>query len=96
MGFQPNDHHDFNRQSILLSAPSASGVYGIYKPGVWIHVGESHDIQRRLLEHLTTAGTCILRNAPTGFTCELVAGEQERKARQNQLIGEFNPVCSAR
>ena len=96
MPFATNTGYAFEQQPITLNAPTSSGVYGIYRQNVWIHVGESNDIQRRLAEHLTTAGTCILRHTPTGFTYELVAGERERKIRQNQLILELKPVCSER
>ena len=60
MPFATNTGYSFGQQTIMLNAPTSSGVYGIYRLNVWIHVGESNDIQRRLAEHLTTAGTCIL------------------------------------
>ena len=81
--------HTFNRAGILQSAPNASGTYALYNTG-WVYFGESNGIQRRLLEHLTEAGTCILRNAPTGFVFEL-GNATQRVARQNQLIG-LNPT----
>ncbi len=83
-------------QSILQSAPHASGVYAIYNPQQWIYVGESGDIQTRLMQHWNDDNACITRNAPTGFQFELVAGEAQRVARQNQLIAALNPTCNER
>ena len=39
------------------------------------------------------SGTCILRNAPTGFAFEVVA-EAQRVGRQNQLIAAFRTPCN--
>ncbi len=82
---------DFSQEGISTNAPHASGVYAIYNGG-WIYVGESQDIQRRLLEHLNDV--CIMQSMPTGFTYELVANEDERLARRNELIAQFGPACN--
>jgi excinuclease UvrABC nuclease subunit len=84
----------WNRASILANAPQASGVYAIFNSKNWIYVGESGDIQARLLEHLNGDNLCIIQNLPTGFQFELVAGQAQRVARQNQLIVELKPVCN--
>ena len=83
----------YNQQGIA-SAPHASGVYALYTAQKWVYVGECNDIQRRLVEHVATADTYITRLQPTGFMFELVAGDGARRARQNQLILELNPVCN--
>ncbi len=85
----------FTRDSITANAPNASGVYALFKDGQWIYFGESNDIQRRLLEHLTQAGTCILQNAPTGFQFELVVADQ-RVVRQNHWIAGNATPCNQR
>lgn len=75
----------------MRNAPYASGVYGLFNTG-WVYIGESEDIQRRLLEHLVTVDPCINCHAPTSFTHELAA-EEVRIGRQNQLIVEFWSAC---
>ena len=81
------------RDSILQKTPKVSGVYGLFRPNVWIYVGESADIQARLVEHLKAPAPCIARQKPTGFTYESCSADQ-RVARQNGLILELNPVCN--
>jgi len=83
----------WNRGVILSSVPSASGVYAIWRPNVWIYVGETNDLQRRLLEHFDGDSPCITRAAPTGFGFELVQANT-RVARQNALIPELRPTCN--
>ena len=60
---------------------------------VWIYIGESNDIQRRLLEHCNGANDCITRANPSGFmfeVCDLV----ERVRRQTALVAQFRPLCN--
>lgn len=85
----------WSHASIVANAPHASGVYCIYNQQQWIYVGESGDLQARLLEHFNGDNACITRNAPTGFQFELVAANQ-RVARQNQLIVALKPICNQR
>jgi hypothetical protein len=87
--------HTYDRPSIVANAPNASGVYAIYGPQRWIYVGESGDIQTRLLQHLGGENACITKNGPTGFAFELSPAAQ-RVARQNQLIAALNPSCNQR
>jgi predicted GIY-YIG superfamily endonuclease len=77
-----------------LASRHASGVYAIYNQQRWIYFGESNDLQRRLLEHLNNAGSCILNNAPNGFMFEVNATEAGRTARQNALILALSPACN--
>jgi hypothetical protein len=83
----------FNAESIKRNAPANSGVYAIYNSGRWIYVGESNDIQRRLLQHWYEEGTCIKLSAPTGFSYELHPSWL-RVGRQNQLIQQLHPACN--
>jgi len=85
----------FNELGIKTYAPTNSGVYAIYNSTTWIYIGESNDIQRRLLEHLGEYGTCIKRSAPTSFCYEIVAAPS-RVQRQNGLIVELRPSCNQR
>ena len=85
----------FSEVGIRASAPASSGVYAIYNRTTWIYVGESNDIQRRLLEHVGEVGTCINRSAPASFCYETVAAST-RVQRQNGLILELRPSCNQR
>jgi hypothetical protein len=89
--FTNTSSYPFTRRYITRNAPYASGVYGLFST-TWVYIGETEDIQRRLLEHLVMVDPCIDRLSPTGFTYEL-AEEEVRIGRQNQLIAEFRPAC---
>ncbi len=95
MPFPSTTGYSFTDSSVRLNAPNRSGVYGLYAKDGWIYVGESNDIQRRLLEHLAETGTCISGQAPTGFIYELVESGS-RVARENTLIRELAPACNQR
>lgn len=87
---------NFHLLSILANAPHESGVYAIFNAQQWIYVGESGDLQARLLEHLNgsdTTAISIKSHNPTGFLFELVPAVA-RLGRQNQLISELRPVCN--
>jgi excinuclease UvrABC nuclease subunit len=88
-------HQSFqwSEASILQNAPVASGAYAIFKSGQWIYVGESNNIQRRLLEHFRGDNACITRLVPAGFQFE-VCNEAERMLRQALLIRQLNPACN--
>ena len=84
--------HSWTENSIRTNAPQASGVYAIYNTG-WIYVGESNDLQRRLLEHFGGDNLCITRAVPTGFVYEL-CDAAARMRRQAALIAELRPSCN--
>ena len=92
MAWQGNDFA-YIALTIIASAPNASGVYAIWRTNATIYVGESNDLARRLLEHRNAQGTCINNANPTRCGFELV-GANQRVARQNDLIGELNPICN--
>jgi hypothetical protein len=83
----------FTEPSIKASAPQASGTYAIYNTENWIYLGETDNIQRRLLEHLRESGTCINRANPTAFIYELQLGVY-RVSRQDALILALQPLCN--
>ncbi|MGO9576649.1 MAG: hypothetical protein ACLPTQ_20260 [Terriglobales bacterium] len=95
MAFRNQNGYAFNRASVLANAPNASGVYGIYRQGVWIYVGQSKDIQARLMQYINGENACILRNQPTGFTYDL-APEWQLDALEQGLIVGLNPACNQR
>jgi predicted GIY-YIG superfamily endonuclease len=79
--------------TILLHVPTASGVYALRRDDVWIYLGETEDLQRRLLEHHNGSDRCIAEQRPTSFGFELSA-PATRAARWRELILEFRPVCN--
>ena len=85
----------FTQASIQDNAPAESGVYGLYKAKRWIYVGESDNIQQRLLEHVAETKTCIKRKAPASFVYLLVEAAS-RVVRQKALIRELHPACNRR
>jgi excinuclease UvrABC nuclease subunit len=84
--------HAWSESSIKANAPQSSGVYAIYS-AVWIYIGESNDIQRKLLEHWSGDNACITRAIPTAFAFE-VCNLTERVRRQAALIVRFGPLCN--
>jgi hypothetical protein len=72
--------HAWSESSIKANAPTSSGVYTIYS-ALWIYIGESNDIQRKLLEHWDGDNACITRAIPTAFVFE-VCNLTERLRRQ--------------
>jgi hypothetical protein len=86
--------HAWSESSIKANAPQSSGVYALYGV-VWIYIGESNDIQSRLLEHWNGDNACIIRANPTGFVFE-ICGLAERPGRQAELVARFRPLCNQR
>lgn len=86
--------YPWNRNSILTSAPNKPGVYAIWNKQVWIYIGETQDIQRRLLEHFDHTEACILEGKPAVWGYELFQSEQFRFQRQRALIRELQPACN--
>jgi hypothetical protein len=83
----------YNASSVKKNAPAASGVYGIFTPHEWIYIGESQDIQARLVQHLNGDNLCISRSGATSFSFELVPAQQ-RTVRLSDLVLEYRPVCN--
>jgi hypothetical protein len=81
--------------SVRANAPAASGVYGISNAREWIFIGETDNIQASLLHNLQPGNSALLKRFPTGFVFEL-CGAAHRRARQDRLILEYEPVCNRR
>lgn len=87
----------FHLLSILANAPHAACVYAIFNKNIWIYVGESADLQARLIELLNgndALSQRIKSYSPTGFLFELNPLPNSRVTRQSQLISELRPVCN--
>jgi len=95
MPFEQFTPRSFTPVSVRANAPSASGIYGISNAREWIFIGESDNVQDSLLLELQRSDSALLKRDPTGFVFELCdAGE--RRARQDRLILEYEPVCNRR
>jgi excinuclease UvrABC nuclease subunit len=96
MGFNKSSGYVFSEAGIAAYAPRESGVYGIYKEGTWIYIGEARDIEARLYEHLrgeSDQSARILRQRPTGFIFER-CDARTRTTREAQLIAELTPISN--
>jgi len=60
--------------------PGFFGVYGLSNAREWIHVGETDNIQGRLLEHLEGTDSFRAAGAPTGFSFELSPPQDRRRS----------------
>ena len=45
------NHLPWSLSEILFHVPGTSGVYAIWRDDMVVYVGETNDLQRRLLEH---------------------------------------------
>jgi len=91
------NQYPYNKASIWANAPVASGVYAIDSPSEWIYVGESENIQGRLIDHHdghSEQSHCIDRRDPDTFDYEIVSGHEARRRRQDELIEAFRPKCN--
>jgi len=86
--FPPGNSFPLTVNSVRAHAPNCSGVYGIFNQSQWIYVGESSDIQRRLLAHIEDTEASLKRFHPTGFSFEPQSGAL-REARRHTLIQEL-------
>jgi hypothetical protein len=83
--------YKWDRETIIATAPEASGVYGLYN-AIWIYVGEADNIRARLLEHLAGDNPWINHYGPSGFAFELVPA-QVRHDRYRELVRQAEPIC---
>ena len=93
MPFQPPFPRPFSARTIRAHAPAGSGVYGLSNGKHWIYIGETDDILKALLGHLSDSGNEIGRMLPTGFCCEM-SDPAVRSIRQERLVTEYGPVCN--
>jgi hypothetical protein len=95
MPFEQFTPRSFTQTSVRTNAPTSSGIYGISNAREWIFIGETDNIQASLLRDLQQGNTALLQRVPTGFVFEL-CGAGNRRARQDRLILEYEPVCNRR
>ena len=95
MPFEQFTPRSFTQVSVRTNAPAASGIYGISNAREWIFIGEADNIQASLLHDLQQGDSALLKRFPTGFVFEL-CDAADRRARQDRLILEYEPVCNRR
>lgn len=81
----------FTKEAILIYAPPASGVYGLFNFDCQIFIGEAANIQEALLRHESETDFQSRHLRPTGFTFKTCAADL-RKPKANELIAKFHPV----
>jgi hypothetical protein len=87
------NHLPWSLSEILFHVPGTSGVYAIWRQDTVVYVGETNDLQRRLLEHFKGSNPCIGRQNPTSFGFEL-STPAARLARHESLVREMRPICN--
>ena len=92
MPFPKQTRRAFTRANVEALNPNQFGVYGLFREGRWIYVGQG-DIRRRLLDHLNGDNPCITRERPTHWVDELT---EFMDARETALFLELKPVCIQR
>ena len=80
----------FTREAISATAPSTSGVYGLFNFDCQVFIGESANIQEALLRHESETDFQSGHLRPTGFTFEPCAAELTR--RQSRRVDRKVPA----
>lgn len=94
MPFQ-GEQRPYNRKDVMAFPGFRPGVYGIFKDGIALFVGNSGDIKARMLRHVNNDSPNITANEPNIWYAEIMAGAGQARIeeRQKQLIAEYTPVC---
>ncbi|MQA30810.1 MAG: hypothetical protein GEU82_13425 [Luteitalea sp.] len=83
----------FTHRAVLDKAPKASGVYSIFNPRQWVHVGASDDIRQSLFDLLNEPNPCLERFSPLSFSFE-PALPAKRAAQLKTMVAARNPACT--
>ena len=78
--------------NLQAHAPVKQGVYGIRSGDKWVYFGQTEDIRRRLMEHLSDRSHCMYRYPNLEFVCEVTPIAEDRL---RQLLREFRPLCNS-
>ena len=99
-----SDMYSYTEENVKRYATLAAGVYRIsYKKNdkyFVFYIGQSNNIQRRLLEHLSPSETdpCItrhLRDYVCFFRFIEISSLDERSRVEREQIKEYNPTCNS-
>jgi hypothetical protein len=91
MPFPTQTPHPFTRAGVEWLNSGQTGVYGIFREGLWIYVGKADDLRARLLQHLGNAD--ILKHSPTHYVTLVTTGPE---IAEKQLTIELKPVANQR
>lgn len=83
----------FDHLSVMLCVPEQPGVYIIYRHDLCLYVGESNDLQRRLVEHLNDPSHDMHAHRPTHVVFQIC---NDRGPRECDLINRLRPLCTKR
>jgi excinuclease UvrABC nuclease subunit len=95
--------HSYTEANVQKDAPLTAGVYRLsYKKDdkyYVFYVGQSNNLQRRLLEHLSASETdlCIkrhLRDYDCFFRFIEISSLDERSRVEREQINEYDPDCN--
>lgn len=92
MPFFQQTSRPFTKADIESLTPNQMGVYGIFRPDLWIYVGKG-DIRKNLLAHVGGDNPDILKHGPTLWVGEVTA---DMDAREKQLQIELKPAANKR
>ena len=86
-----DDTYTLGFRAVQDRAPEVSGIYAIFTARRWLHIGETDDIRRSLLDHLNDPDVVRLaESGPLSFSFEVVA-PAGRVARRRALIERLAP-----
>ena len=74
---------------VVVNAPRESGVFAVAASGTYVYVGETDNLQRRLLEYLNEGGTTTRGDLRFQFE---IADRAYRRIRQLAVIRELRPT----
>jgi hypothetical protein len=88
---QIGDTYALGFRAVQDRAPDASGIYAIFTPRRWLHIVETDDIRRSLLDHLNDPDVDRLaESGPLSFSFEVVPPAR-RGAHRRALIAQLAP-----
>ena len=98
-----SNRYSYTEENVNKYAPLTAGVYRlIYKKDdnyYVFYVGQSNNLERRLLEHLSSSETdiCIkrhLRDYSCFFRFIEISSQDERSRIEREQIDKYNPDCN--
>lgn len=98
-----SERYPYAEDDVRAHAPNSGGVYRLINQDgekyYVFYVGQSDDLERRLLEHLSSGepNACIrryLRDHSCFFRSMEVASQSERDRIEQEQIDEYSPACN--
>lgn len=88
----------YTEETVKKCAPTSGGVYLLEDSRVF-YVGQSDNLERRLLEHLGSSeqNACIKRHI-RDYTCYFyftrISSQSDRDRIEQELISKYKPSCN--